>query len=119
MRWNAKTEEPLGWLIQRVAIDFDSLDYWEVYAALDKLKHDGYKPKIWRTRNGYHIVSKLQERQNRPKIGFWSLLKLRSRYGDDEKRISSDIMRITDGWPVDCMFDQKGESDKYLIRWKT
>ena len=93
MQWNPNKHEPLEYLMQRLAIDFDSLDYWEIYAVVYKLQGDGYHPKVWRTRHGYHIVCQvcIPQNKNSEKLGFWSLLKLRSRYGDDPKRISSDI----------------------------
>lgn len=110
MEWNRFTNEPLTILKQRIAIDLDNLDYWEIYSIIDRLEVDGYDPLVWRTRHGYHIVCKLEK-----ELSFWSILKLRSHYGDDPKRISSDIMRLTDGWPVDVLFTDS-QYPYHLIR---
>lgn len=111
MQWNKSKDEPLTILKQRIAIDLDSLDYWDLYSVVDRLIMDGYQPELFRTRHGYHIVVRLEQIIDSP-LGFWSLLKLRRHYGDDPQRINCDIMRITEGYPADVLFSQKGEYER-------
>ena len=89
----------------RLSIDYDNLDYWDVYGLVDRLRCDGFKPTIYRTRNGYHIECPLPKR-----LPLMSLFKLRRDYLDDRQRIDYDMRRISENWPIDVLFQNRRDN---------
>ncbi len=90
----------------KLAVDLDRVPYWKVLATYFNMKYFFGEVKVYRTKNGYHLVANVPTSKE-----------ARLMLGDDSKRLwLSEVREYVSGYFDDVVFDWKFDGKEWRKR---